>query len=127
MLLTLASTAEAMTKSLMTKEDLRSDFTEADLLAMSKHLDNWKGDRNLRGRMKSNLKTVAQRSVQGFMNKLAKKGVIDVGEVGTWIRLRNSIMHGELVEPWSTQENDQHLREMTSLVHRLTHAVLDKG
>jgi hypothetical protein len=36
-------------------------------------------------------------------------------------------MHGELVEPWSTEESDQHLREMISLVHKLTHAVIEKG
>lgn len=127
MLLTLASTAEAMTKSLMTDQDRKSDFADADLAAMKAYLDAWTGNGNLRDRMKSNLGMAAGRSPQGFMRRLSKEGVIGGDEVGTWIKLRNSVMHGELAEPWSTEENDQHLREMISLVHKLTHAVIRKG
>jgi hypothetical protein len=29
-------------------------------------------------------------------------------------------MHGELVEPWSTEEGNRHTRELIILVHELT-------
>lgn len=124
MLMTLASTAEAMTKSLMTEEDRKSDYSGSDLAAMEAYLDAWTGNKALRGRMKSNLKNVVGRSPQGFMRQLAKKGTVAAVEVETWSKLRNAVMHGELVEPWATQESDQHLRDMISLVHKLTHAII---
>lgn len=126
MLLTLASTAEAMAKGLMTDADRKSDYTKEDLASMDEHLGQWAGNKALRGRMKSSLKLAAERSPQGFMRGLARKGVIDEAEIDTWIALRNSVMHGELVEPWSTKESEQHLREMISLVHKLTLNLIDK-
>jgi hypothetical protein len=70
MLMTLASTAEAMTKSLMTEEDRKSDFADADIVAMRKYLDAWTGNKDLRGRIKGSLKFAAERSPQGFMRQL---------------------------------------------------------
>jgi hypothetical protein len=36
-------------------------------------------------------------------------------------------MHGELTEPWSTEEGDRHMRELISLTHALTRLRIAKG
>lgn len=126
-MLTLASTVEALAKSLMTDTDRRSEFSDESLSDMERHLRAWSGDAELRGRMLSNLGLVRQRSVLAFLRGMAKAGALDAAHVTTWQKLRNSVMHGELVEPWSTEEGDQHMQELISLTHRLTEARIAKG
>ena len=54
-----------------------------------------------------------------------------VGVVGDvrreFVRGSGKFPAGELVDLWSTKESDGHLREKISLVHKLTHAVIEKG
>ncbi len=126
-LLTLASTVEALAKSLMNESDKRSEFSDDVLAAMEKHLRAWDGDDALRRRMLSNLGLVRQRSVLAFLRDTAKAGKIDAAHVGTWQKLRNSVMHGEMAAPWSTAEGDQHMQELITLVHGLTRARIVKG
>lgn len=126
-LLTLASTVEALAKSLMSERDKRSEFSDDALAAMEKHLRAWDSDDALRGRMLSNLGLVKQRSVLAFLRDMAKAGKIDAAHVGTWQKLRNSVMHGEMAAPWSTAEGDQHMQELITLVHGLTRARIAKG
>jgi len=125
--LTLASTAEALANSLMTETDRKSEYSDASLMSMKQHLKEWGGDTDLRGRMISNLKMVSQRSVVSFLRRLAKTESVEGEHVQTWHRIRNSVMHGNLVEPWSSADGDRHLEEMLKLVHDLTRAVIDKG
>lgn len=126
-LLTLASSAESLAKAIMDDADRKSEFSDEALQSMEAHLASWKGDEDLRRRMKSNLAMVRKRSVQGFMKQLVDKGTIERDHFKTWCKLRNSVMHGELVEPWSTEEGDQHMREMVGLSHSLTHVRVAKG
>lgn len=118
-LLTLASTIEALAKTLMTEEDRRSEFSDETLASMEAHIKSWKGDPVLRGRVLNSLGMVRERSVLAFLRGLARDGVIP-NHCQTWQDLRNRVMHGQLVEPWSTEEGDTHLREMIELVHALT-------
>ena len=120
--LTLASTAEAIANSLMTGEDRKSEFSDSALLSMRKHISDWNEDAGLRQRMLSNLGVVKSRSVVAFMREIGKAGTVNSVHVQTWYKIRNSVMHGDLVEPWSSAESDQHLEEMLQLVHDLTRA-----
>lgn len=118
--LTLASMIEALAKSLMSDEDRRSEFSDKELAAMKEYLSDWGGHKMLSNRMMSSLANVSNRSPLSFLRGLAKNEKIENAHVSTWQRLRNSVMHGELIEPWSTEEGDQHLRELVALVHTLT-------
>lgn len=126
-LLTLASTVEALAKSLMSEGDRRSEFSDDTLKAMEKHLRAWGGDAALRGRMLSNLGFVKQRSPLAFLRTLGKGGTVNPAHVDTWQKLRNSVMHGEMAGPWSTAEGDQHMQELIALVHDLTKARIARG
>jgi hypothetical protein len=111
----------------MDDADRKSEFSDEALQSMEAYLASWKGDEDLRRRMQSNLAMVRKRSVQGFMKQLVDKGTIERDHFRTWCKLRYSVMHGELVEPWSTEEGDQHMREMVGLVHSLTRARIGRG
>ena len=36
-------------------------------------------------------------------------------------------MHGKLVSPWTTKEDDRRILDLTDLVHRLTRGLILKG
>jgi hypothetical protein len=125
--MTLASTIEALAKSIATEADRRAEFASEALESMTTHLRSWKGDERLRGRMLNNLARAGERSVLAFMNSLARSGALDSAQVETWRQVRNAVMHGELSEPWSTEEGDRHVQELIALAHALTRLRIAKG
>jgi hypothetical protein len=94
---------------------------------MRNHLRAWKGDEKLRQRMLDSVGFARSRGVPGFMMGLTHKGLLERQQVETWRELRNSVMHGELTEPWSTETGDRHLRELIDLMHSLTRLRIAKG
>lgn len=125
--LTLAGAAEALANELMTDDDRRSEFSDELLASMKKQLEAWKDDPALRSRMLSNLGMVSKRSVVAFMRQLGKAGTLEAAHVQTWYEIRNSVMHGNLVEPWSSEEGDARLHQMLDLLHALTRARIAAG
>ncbi len=125
--MTLASTVEALAKSIMTDADRTTEYKSEAIDSMRDHLRKWKDDQKLRARMLDSLGFASRRGIVGFMFGLAKDGKLDGGHVETWQRLRNSVMHGELTEPWSTEEGDTHMRELIALTHALTRQRIAKG
>jgi hypothetical protein len=97
-LLTLAGTIEALVRSLMAPEDRIAEFPHDALACMECHIRDWRVDLDLRGRMLGALGGMRDRSPFAFLRKLAKEGVVP-DHVETWRKLRNSVMHGNLVEP----------------------------
>lgn len=120
--LTLAGAAEALANGLMTDDDRRSEFSDEIVASMKKQIEAWKDDSGLRRRMLSNLGMVSNRSVVAFMRQLGKAGAVEASHVQTWYEIRNSVMHGNLVEPWSSEEGDARLHQMLDLLHALTRA-----
>lgn len=125
--LTLAGAAEALANGLMTDDDRQSEFSDELLASMKKQIQAWKDDPGLRGRMLSNLGMVSKRSVVAFMRQLGKAGTVEAAHVQTWYEIRNSVMHGNLVEPWSSEEGDARLHQMLDLLHALTRARIAAG
>ena len=62
-----------------------------------------------------------------FMRQLGKAGTLEAAHVQTWYEIRNSVMHGNLVEPWSSEEGDARLHQMLDLLHALTRARIAAG
>ena len=121
-LLTLAGTVEALVRSLMAPEERIAEFQPDALESMERHIRSWTIDKELRGRMLGALGGMRDRSPFAFLRELAREGVVP-DHVDTWRKLRNSVMHGNLVEPWATEEGDGHVRELTALNHALTRAL----
>jgi hypothetical protein len=127
MSMTLASTIEALAKSVMTETDRRSEYSDKDIAAMEKYFREWKGSKALLGHMLNNLGRAGERSILGFMKRLAREGVLDKDDVSIWRELRNAVMHGELTVPWSTEEGDRHMRQLIALTHALTRLRVGNG
>lgn len=127
LILTLASAIESLAKAGVTPADIVSEYPAEVLHSMEAYLRSWSGDKNLRSRMLSSLALSKKRSVQSYLRELAKAGKITPLGVDAWMNLRNSVMHGELVEPWATAQGDAQLGSLVDLFHDLTRLLIDQN
>jgi len=121
--LTLASAAEALAKMLMKPGDQQAEFTAVDLKSIKETVSDWKGDEQVRSRVLNSIGYLGQKTVAAFLRDLVKRGVIEQRNEEAWGKVRNSVMHGNLVMPWSTQEDDENIIALGELVHALTREI----
>ncbi|MER9070066.1 hypothetical protein NKH84_26450 [Mesorhizobium sp. M0902] len=121
---TLASVAEGLATLLMGPVPLRSDYSESDLKGLRDHVDAWVGDEELKSRILGAIRTAGTRTVGKFLRDLQRSAVLSSANIAAWSNLRNSVMHGNLVSPYSTREDDQNILDLADLVHRLTRAII---
>ena len=121
--LTLASAAEGLAKMLMQPEDQKAEFPAADLKSIKKTVSAWKGDERVRSRVLNSIGFLSRKSVAAFFHDLVKRGAIERRHEEAWDKMRNNVMHGNLVMPWSTQEEDENIVALAELVHTLTREI----
>lgn len=121
--LTLASTAEGLAKMLMQPEDQKAEFPAADLKSIKKTVSAWKGDERVRSRVLNSIGFLSRKSVAAFLDELVKRGAIERRHEEAWDKMRNNVMHGNLVMPWSSQEEDENIVALAELVHALTREI----
>lgn len=125
--MSLASTAEGLAKMLMEPGDRRSDFSEDDINGLKVHVRGWPGDEKLRERVLDVISKLGQRGVAQFLRDLVGRNVLNEANRRAWDTVRNAVMHGNLVSPWATKEEDQQIVALADLVHRLTRELIGEG
>jgi hypothetical protein len=118
--LTLASTIEGQANMLVRPGTRRSDFDRENADSLVEHIKAWSGPGDLKGQAidgvnRSELYT-ATRVLAGMRNA----GIITKDEIDSWKSMRNEVMHGTLVSPWSQQEGDAKFQHLATLFHKLT-------
>lgn len=122
--MTLASAAEGLTSILMSPEDRRSEFNENDIHDLRKVINDWNGCTKLKDRVLGWFSWLGEKSVASYLRLLAKRGVLKTEHERAWSDLRNAVMHGKLVSPWATKEEDERLAALVDLVHNLTYELI---
>lgn len=72
----------------------------------------------------TSLQSAREKGVIQRLKPLVERGVISKDHLDVWHRVRNSVMHGNLVSPWLTEELEQKLKRLTELTHRLSEAYI---
>jgi hypothetical protein len=121
--LTLASAAEALAKMLMRPEDQQAEFPAADLRSIKEAVSAWKGDKQVKSRVLNSISLLGRKSVAAFLRDLVKGGAIELRHEDAWNKVRNNVMHGNLVMPWSSKEEDENIIALAELVHTLTREI----
>lgn len=121
--LTLASVAEGIAKMLMRPEDESAEIPPAELESIRAVVSAWRGDKQVRSRILDSIGFMSKSSVPAFLRKLVRKNVIEQRHEDAWKKVRNSVMHGNLVFPWSTQEEDEKVIALAEMVHSLTREI----
>ena len=125
--LTLASTSEGLAKMIMKPSDQRADVNSTDIDGLSCLVGGWGGDLELKKRILSEIKRAGQRSVGGYFQLLVSRGILTQENKKAWSIIRNSVMHGHLITPWSSEEEDRQLHALVDLVHRLAKALISSS
>ncbi|WPP04525.1 hypothetical protein [Methylocella tundrae] len=120
MALTLASSIEGQARLLVPQGTLRTDADQAAIDSLVAHIDQWTGASRLKDAAASAVKRVDTVSVQRALYTLAGDGVSTRPQIASWIKIRNSVMHGTLVSPYSSEENDQIIINLADLLRALT-------
>jgi hypothetical protein len=118
--LTLAGAAEGVAKLLMKPEDRASEFSDDKIESMKEAIRAWKGSKNLKQRVLNDVSRLKDKSVGKFLHDLVKRGVLEAEQETAWKAMRNKVMHGNLVLPWSTADEDAQVIALAELVHDLT-------
>jgi len=122
--LTLASVGEGLAKMLIRPAEQKSDFTEEDIESLKTTIAKWEGDKGLQGRMLAEIARAGERSVGRYLRDLVQRGVLEHSNERAWSSVRHSVMHGNLVTPWATEDEDKRLLDLADLVHRLTREIM---
>jgi hypothetical protein len=118
--MTLASTAEGIAKMLIQPDDRKSDFDSEIINNFEKYIRGWDGDLALRSRVLQSLSMAKEKSVAQYLRVLCHRGILEKKQVEAWGEVRNHVMHGNLVSPWSSEESDSRLVSLIQLVHGLS-------
>lgn len=122
--LTLASAAEGIAKMLMQPEDENAEIPLAEVDSIKAVVSAWKGDERVRSRVLDSIALLTKGGIPAFLRKLVRRKVIEDRHQDAWRKVRNSVMHGNLVLPWSTQEEDERVIALAEMVQNLTREIV---
>jgi hypothetical protein len=125
--MTLASVAEGLTNLLMRPEDRGSEFNDDDIRDLRKVIKDWNGCTKLKDRVLGWFSWLGEKSVASYLRLLVTHGVLKTEHERAWSDLRNAVMHGKLVSPWGTKEEDERFAALIDLVHNLTYELIRRN
>lgn len=130
--LTYASKAEALLDILGLPGKPRIDLSEqerdkltGEITAFRKFLGGWEGSDDIAEAAKRAVARLPQTSAAQALRALVAKGVVQQDHYNAWNRLRNRVMHGNLVSPFSSAKDDKLLLDLAGLCRALTWHLID--
>lgn len=118
--LTLASAIEGITKMMLSTAEKKSDWSAPEIESLRSTVKDWKGDQKLRDVVLNYLGGFKNKSVPKMLAPLVDEGIVTNEQIDAWVKLRNVIMHGELVLPWADKTHDTQIANLLDLVHRVS-------
>jgi hypothetical protein len=123
--LTSASSVEALVTKLISPGENRPDANHEAIASLRAHIRTWKGPSDLKSRAIHSVRRAGAMTPIYVLRDLRDRQVLTAENVRAWEDIRHSVMHGTLVSPWPTEEEeDARLRDLAELVHRLTGEIL---
>jgi len=130
--LSYASTAEALLDILGLPGKPRIDLSEQErdtladeITAFRQFLDGWEGSDHIAEAAKRAVARLPQTSAAQALRALVAKGVVQQDQYDAWNSLRNRVMHGNLVSPYSSAKDDKLLLDLAGLCRALTWHLID--
>jgi hypothetical protein len=121
--LTVASAVEGALKLLPDFSKVQPEVSKEELTPVAALLPTFT-DKRVRKYVERFVEYVPKPSAGGYLRRQQKAGVIDKGSVDAWQEVRHRVMHGNLFEPWSEENQDARLRLLIKLFYDITaHAI----
>ncbi|MDB5575698.1 MAG: hypothetical protein JWR80_874 [Bradyrhizobium sp.] len=131
--LTFASSIEGVIRMIAPRGSRRGDADDDAIAAISAHIEAWTDTdparkKDVAAQLRRTAIGAVQRSREAspryVLNHLRKGGAVTSFQIAAWERIRNEVMHGNLVSPYSSQEDDALLLALAGLLHALTQEVV---
>lgn len=130
--LTFASAIEGLVRILAPRGTRHPKADDEAIKALIEHIDAWPGEGH-KGvdRIKAIAKGAVQRSTElpavQALRGLKDAGVIAEAQLKAWEEIRNAVMHGSLVSPYSSSDEDAKLMALAGLIHALTREIVRRA
>jgi hypothetical protein len=105
----------------------RANADDAAIASITEHIKNWRDPerpKEIVDRLKSiavnSIRYAANTTPKHVLTQLCRAGVVTQFQFDAWEKIRNDVMHGELVSPYSSAEDDALLLALAALLHALT-------
>ena len=112
---------------LKTPDEKGSEFSESETKSLRRYISDWKGDEKLKQRVLGWFSWLGEQSVASHLRELVERGILASENERAWTGVRNAVMHGKVVSPWTTRKGDEQLVALAELVHRLTRELIHTG
>lgn len=129
--LTYASAAEGLVSLIFPRGSRRSDMSSAEIAKFEEevddfiaYIDSWTGDATLKSPAKAAASRMLDMSAAIGLRQLRDEAWVTSDQYKAWRKLRNSVMHGTLVSPYSSAEDDKLLLDLSDLLHALTRRII---
>ena len=122
--LTIASSVEGLATMLVPHKSPREDVDRVAIAELAEHINEWRGSPDLKRIAVNAVKRQESANAVITLRNLARSGAIKREELKAWEELRNKVMHGNLVSPYSSKKDDTLLSNLAALMHSLTYLVL---
>jgi hypothetical protein len=125
--LTFASSIEALAKMLRPK-DTKPTKTEAEAIAaLVTHINSAPGESRLKAIAVNAVHRTAEITTIRVLRDLKATDVITEAQLSAWEKIRHAVMHGNLVSPYSNEEDDAQLLSLAAMMHALTRELLRRS
>ncbi|TYD38303.1 hypothetical protein CEK63_00150 [Xanthomonas sontii] len=124
--MTLASTVEGIAKAMFSETEWKADWATSEVDSLKQIVKDWKGDSNLRSRVLDYLNGFKKKGIAKVLKSLVEQGIVTSDQVDAWSRIRNSSMHGDMVLPWSDEDQEGRIINLIELTHRLSEAYIKR-
>lgn len=124
--MTLASTVEGIVKMMFSEDERKADWPEAEIEGLRDAVKRWEGDNSLRSAVINYLNGFRTKGIAKTLRPLVDQGVITSEQVDAWSRIRNASMHGEMVLPWSDEEQHGRINNLIELTHGVSRAYIKR-
>jgi hypothetical protein len=122
--MTFASSIEAFAKMLVPDSAKRDDADSAGIESLVGHINAWSGSGHLKKVAISALHRTAEITTVHALRQLRNAGVVTAEQFSAWGKVRNAVMHGSLLSPYSNEEEDAQLLALCGMMHNVTREVV---
>jgi hypothetical protein len=125
--LTFASCIEGLVRMLTPRDTRHPKADDAAIAELVTHIEKWDGDDRLKKIATGAVKRSVEFPMGQILKRLQEAGVVSIEQCAAWERIRNSVMHGSLVSPYSSAEEDARLLALSEMMHALTREVVRRA
>ena len=129
--LSLASSSEGLIRMLSPRGSRRADSDQQAAASLIKYIKTWRDPAKPKETI-NRLRSIATNAVhyassttpKHVLTQLCQAGVVTQFQLDAWEKVRNAVMHGDLVSPYSSEEDDALQLALAALLHALTREVI---